>query len=98
MSDGFYLADEKSLDVKGVLVENKGVLYFRLEKANYDNKATKDHVKGYPQLFKAFTDANPDHKLPESWGDVEDFGLKIGEIKHTPVVVESPQVPVTPVA
>lgn len=69
--DGFYLADEKHKTVRGDVVEHKGVLYFRLGRAGFDGKATKEHVKGYPIHFQEFKDANPGFVLPSSFSDVE---------------------------
>lgn len=81
MSDGFYLRDETHKTVNGDNVVHKDVLFFKLAKAGFDGKATKDHVKRYPSQFSAFSVTNPSYKLPDHLSDVEIGSPKLSEAK-----------------
>lgn len=88
MSDGFYLRDEIHKTIKNEDVVHKDVLFFKLERANFDGKATKDHVKGYKAHFSEFLKANPSYKLPDHLSEVEIGSPKVGEGFGHPVAVE----------
>ena len=91
MSNGFYLRDETHKNVKNEDVVHKDVLFFKHDKAGFDGKATKEHVKSYPALFEAFSSAHPDYKLPEHFSKVE-VGSPVtvlGEGFGHPVAVEA---------
>lgn len=103
MSDGFYLVNEKHGTATGSVIENLNVLYFRLNKAQYDGKATREHLKEYPDLYSSFKAEHPSYVLP--FGNEADFvGVKAPEVgsptfervvtpaPETPPVIEPPAV------
>lgn len=83
-SESFYLRNEYSTNLKGERLVRENVLYFKMNRAalgkttapdiEFDNRATADHVKWYPQAYAEFKVKNPDFVLP--WPDVQ-----IGEIR-----------------
>lgn len=87
----FYLADETHRNITGELVHLKGLLYFKHERAGYEGKATKEHIKEYGIQFQEFKTKNPSYVLPESFRDFE-IGLVSAVAQPVAVVV-----PVAPV-
>lgn len=85
MADGFYLADEKHKSIQGVVVELKGLLYFRQERSGFDGKADKSHVKNYPHLFEEFMKSHPEYVLPASFSPEEVGQASAQEVKALPV-------------
>ncbi len=81
----FYLADLSHKTVKGDVVVEKNVLHFQMEKAGFDSKATKDHVKRFPGEFEVFKRHHPDFVLPASFSD-EQVGAGSFAVVAPPVV------------
>ena len=87
----FYLVDEKHKSVTGEVVTLKDVLYFKFDRAGFDGKAVKDHVKRFPVEYEAFRKLHPDYVLPASFSD-EQVGSASAQVVAAPVVEEVPVV------
>jgi hypothetical protein len=85
----FFLADEKTVNIKGEVVKTPSVLHFKQDRAGFEGRATKEHVQGYSAEYGEFKKVHPDFKLP--WGDDADFvgtkALEIGDDHAKRVVV-----------
>jgi len=86
----FYLVDENHKTITGEVVTLKNVLYFKFDRANFEGKATKDHVKRFPVEYEAFRKLNPDFVLPASFSDEVIGAASVSAVVAPAVVEEAP--------
>jgi len=60
----FYLGDERVVGLNGKEKILKGILFFKLDKTGFNDRANKEHVKNYIFSYMKFKKAHPDFVLP----------------------------------
>lgn len=88
----FYLVDERHAKITGGEVVLENVLYFKLDKAQFDGKATKDHVKQYAVAYGQFKGSHPDY-VPTLEDPVEIGASVAVPVVEVPVVEIPVEVP-----